>query len=187
MLCLTYVFNRFCVCRYSEELTLCSKTCKLYTTKLFNSGSHNSVLVCRPQHISLPRLMSTSILVQDKDMVSALLGMKGQLDIVLNQAFQKNELFSNALKEAFEKFINQRQNKYCLRQHSQRETCAACCRKLCPTIPVTQLSATPESPLSHPHSSFLHSSLRPPSPLVHAPSSLGHLAGCPQSPLQPHL
>lgn len=45
-------------------------------------------------------------------MVSALLEMKGQLDTMLNQAFQKNELFSNALKEAFEKFINQRQNKY---------------------------------------------------------------------------
>ena len=45
-------------------------------------------------------------------MVSALLGMKLQLDTVLNQAFQKNEQFSNALKEAFEKFINQRQNKY---------------------------------------------------------------------------
>ena len=50
--------------------------------------------------------------MQDKDMVSALLGMKVQLDRVLNQAFQKNEQFSNALKEAFEKFINQRQNKY---------------------------------------------------------------------------
>lgn len=49
--------------------------------------------------------------VQDKDMVSALLGLKVQLDTVLNQAFQKNEQFTNALKEAFEKFINQRQNK----------------------------------------------------------------------------
>ena len=45
-------------------------------------------------------------------MVSALLEMKLQLDTVLNQSFQKNEQFSNALKEAFEKFINQRQNKY---------------------------------------------------------------------------
>ncbi|KAA6417758.1 MAG: ubiquitin- cullin 4 [Trebouxia sp. A1-2] len=48
---------------------------------------------------------------KDKDMVSALLEMKVQLDTVLTQAFQKNEQFSNALKEAFEKFINQRQNK----------------------------------------------------------------------------
>ncbi|DBA80768.1 hypothetical protein WJX77_001890 [Trebouxia sp. C0004] len=48
---------------------------------------------------------------KDKDMVSALLEIKVQLDTVLTQAFQKNEQFSNALKEAFEKFINQRQNK----------------------------------------------------------------------------
>ena len=44
-------------------------------------------------------------------MVTMLLEMKSQLDIVLTQAFQKNEPFGNALKEAFEKFINQRQNK----------------------------------------------------------------------------
>ena len=52
-----------------------------------------------------------NVALQDKDMVSALLEMKVQLDTVLTQAFQKNEQFSNALKEAFEKFINQRQNK----------------------------------------------------------------------------
>ena len=61
--------------------------------------------------------------LQDKDMVSALLDMKLQLDAVLNQAFQKNEQFSNALKEAFEKFINQRQNKY---------ACSSCT----PTLPL---------------------------------------------------
>lgn len=61
--------------------------------------------------VCLLRLVNALVLMQDKDMVSALLGMKGQLDVVLKQAFQKNELFSNALKEAFEKFINQRQNK----------------------------------------------------------------------------
>lgn len=44
-------------------------------------------------------------------MVMALLDMKGQLDAVLSQAFQRNEQFTNSLKEAFEKFINQRQNK----------------------------------------------------------------------------
>lgn len=49
--------------------------------------------------------------LQDKDMVAMLLEMKLQLDVVLTQAFQKNEQFGNALKEAFEKFINQRQNK----------------------------------------------------------------------------
>ena len=64
--------------------------------------------------------------MQDKDMVSALLGMKGRLDVVLNQAFQKNELFSNALKEAFEKFINQRQNKYAYANIHNRSLVLCC-------------------------------------------------------------
>ena len=64
-------------------------------------------LVC----IQVPSKQKKYAALQDKDMVSALLEMKVQLDTVLNQAFQKNEQFSNALKEAFEKFINQRQNK----------------------------------------------------------------------------
>lgn len=50
--------------------------------------------------------------VQDKDMVQLLLEMKSNLDAIVQQAFQKNESFANALKEAFENFINQRQNKY---------------------------------------------------------------------------
>ena len=64
-------------------------------------------LVCIQDHSKQEKYYA----LQDKDMVSALLEMKVQLDTVLNQAFQKNEQFSNALKEAFEKFINQRQNK----------------------------------------------------------------------------
>ena len=68
--------------------------------------------------------------MQDKDMVSALLEMKLQLDIVLNQAFQKNEQFSNALKEAFEKFINQRQNKYACASSQLLALCVACSKVL---------------------------------------------------------
>ena len=45
-------------------------------------------------------------------MVHLLLEMKSNLDAIVQQAFQKNEGFANALKEAFENFINQRQNKY---------------------------------------------------------------------------
>lgn len=45
-------------------------------------------------------------------MVQLLLEMKSNLDAIVQQAFQKNEGFANALKEAFENFINQRQNKY---------------------------------------------------------------------------
>ena len=50
-------------------------------------------------------------LVQDKDMVVSLLSMKASLDTVLAEAFQGNVAFGNAVKEAFEHFINQRQNK----------------------------------------------------------------------------
>ncbi|KAK9823559.1 hypothetical protein WJX72_003747 [[Myrmecia] bisecta] len=48
---------------------------------------------------------------KDKDMVNLLLEMKANLDTVLHQAFQHNEQFANAMKDAFEHFINQRQNK----------------------------------------------------------------------------
>ena len=48
---------------------------------------------------------------QDREMIPLLLQLKGSLDAVLSEAFQRNESFGNALKEAFEHFINQRQNK----------------------------------------------------------------------------
>ena len=44
-------------------------------------------------------------------MVTSLLSMKTAMDAVLAEAFQRDENFSNTLKEAFEQFINQRQNK----------------------------------------------------------------------------
>eukprot|EP00891_Asterochloris_glomerata_P003718 jgi/Astpho2/3718/fgenesh1_pm.00060_%23_12_t len=48
---------------------------------------------------------------KDKEMVMALIQLKFQLDAVLAEAFQRNDAFINALKDAFENFINQRQNK----------------------------------------------------------------------------
>jgi hypothetical protein len=44
-------------------------------------------------------------------MVESLLAFKARLDTVLDQAFHKAEAFANTMKEAFESFINQRQNK----------------------------------------------------------------------------
>ena len=52
--------------------------------------------------------------LQDKDMVPALLAMKAAMDTILAESFAKNDSFVMALKEAFEHFINQRQNK-CVR------------------------------------------------------------------------
>ncbi|KAI8921457.1 Cullin family-domain-containing protein [Entophlyctis helioformis] len=48
---------------------------------------------------------------RDKSMVADLLKFKSKLDELLKQAFRGAESFDHAIKEAFENFINQRQNK----------------------------------------------------------------------------
>ncbi|KAL4716866.1 hypothetical protein ACJJTC_012677 [Scirpophaga incertulas] len=48
---------------------------------------------------------------RDKSMVAELLEFKEQLDHVVNVCFQRNERFMYTVREAFEHFINQRQNK----------------------------------------------------------------------------
>lgn len=48
---------------------------------------------------------------KDKDMVQNLLDFKDKMDNIIEVCFSKNDKFVNALKESFETFINQRQNK----------------------------------------------------------------------------
>lgn len=48
---------------------------------------------------------------KDKTMVQELLDFKDKMDNIVNTCFQRNEKFSNSLKEAFEQFINLRANK----------------------------------------------------------------------------
>lgn len=48
---------------------------------------------------------------KDKTMVQELLDFKDSMDNIVTMCFNKNEKFSNSLKEAFEHFINQRTNK----------------------------------------------------------------------------
>ncbi|XP_053471325.1 cullin-4A isoform X2 [Ictalurus furcatus] len=48
---------------------------------------------------------------KDKDMVQELLDFKDKMDNVAHTCFQRNEGFINAMKEAFESFINKRPNK----------------------------------------------------------------------------
>ncbi|XP_028170954.1 cullin-4A [Ostrinia nubilalis] len=48
---------------------------------------------------------------RDKTMVPELLEFKEQLDHVVSSCFQRNEKFTYSVREAFEHFINQRQNK----------------------------------------------------------------------------
>lgn len=48
---------------------------------------------------------------KDASMVSSLLDFKKELDQILQNCFQNDTTFTNALKEGFEYFINTRQNK----------------------------------------------------------------------------
>lgn len=48
---------------------------------------------------------------KDKTMVQELLDFKDKVDHVIDVCFMKNEKFVNAMKEAFETFINKRPNK----------------------------------------------------------------------------
>jgi cullin 4 len=44
-------------------------------------------------------------------MVQDLLDFKDKMDHIVNNCFERNEKYSNSLREAFEHFINQRTNK----------------------------------------------------------------------------
>jgi len=48
---------------------------------------------------------------KDKTMVQELLDFKDKLDVCLDKCFSNNDKFSTAIKDSFESFINQRQNK----------------------------------------------------------------------------
>ncbi|CAL1540669.1 unnamed protein product [Lymnaea stagnalis] len=48
---------------------------------------------------------------KDKDMVQQLLDFKDKIDNVILECFERNDKFINSMKESFEAFINQRQNK----------------------------------------------------------------------------
>uniref|UniRef100_A0A8C1PDD9 Cullin-4A n=1 Tax=Cyprinus carpio TaxID=7962 RepID=A0A8C1PDD9_CYPCA len=48
---------------------------------------------------------------RDKEMVQELLDFKDKMDHVMQRCFQRNDSFINAMKEAFESFINKRPNK----------------------------------------------------------------------------
>lgn len=48
---------------------------------------------------------------KDKTMVQELLDFKDKVDHIIDVCFVKNEKFVNAMKEAFETFINKRPNK----------------------------------------------------------------------------
>ena len=67
------------------------------------------------QSVSVPRQSFGGEIVgtpeKDKDMVQELLDFKDKMDNVAQGCFNRNESFINAMKEAFESFINKRPNK----------------------------------------------------------------------------
>ena len=77
---------------------------------------------------------SSAMLVQDSEMVASLLAMKAAMDDVMAEAFQRDENFGNTLKEAFEQFINQRQNKYVAGCRCSCMHCPCTCSCLAPVV-----------------------------------------------------
>lgn len=75
----------------------------------------------RPPHLNKPLALSLRPQTfggeivctpeKDKDMVQDLLDFKDKMDNVAQSCFTRNEGFINAMKEAFETFINKRPNK----------------------------------------------------------------------------
>lgn len=68
-----------------------------FTGCVFWLQSFGGEIVCTPE--------------KDKDMVQDLLDFKDKMDNVVQSCFARNEAFINAMKEAFETFINKRPNK----------------------------------------------------------------------------
>eukprot|EP01012_Entosiphon_sulcatum_P022321 TRINITY_DN27257_c0_g1_i1.p1 TRINITY_DN27257_c0_g1~~TRINITY_DN27257_c0_g1_i1.p1 ORF type:complete len:722 (-),score=154.17 TRINITY_DN27257_c0_g1_i1:41-2206(-) len=66
---------------------------------------------CFKQYIRTTGLAIVMDEENDPNMVTELLQFKAKLDVVLEQAFRANEQFGYTLKDSFEYFVNQRQNK----------------------------------------------------------------------------
>lgn len=74
-------------------------------------------------------------------MVASLLAMKAAMDDVMAEAFQRDENFGNTLKEAFEQFINQRQNKCAQKASLQLHAPILGMLLTCPMLPGVALTA----------------------------------------------
>ena len=65
-------------------------------------------------NVSFSQVFGSTIVInpeKDKTMVQELLDFKDKVDHIIDICFMKNEKFVNAMKEAFETFINKRPNK----------------------------------------------------------------------------
>ncbi|TPX49800.1 hypothetical protein SeMB42_g00608 [Synchytrium endobioticum] len=83
---------------------------RLYTL-LTRVQASDAVRTAFGLHIKKTGLTLVNDPSRDPNMVTDLLAFKAKLDNLMNIAFAKNEAFANTMKESFEYFINQRQNK----------------------------------------------------------------------------
>ncbi|XP_010849776.1 PREDICTED: cullin-4B-like [Bison bison bison] len=78
------------------------------------SRVRGGVQVLLQQWIEYIKAFGSTIVInpeKDKTMVQELLDFKDKVDHIIDICFLKNEKFINAMKEAFETFINKRPNK----------------------------------------------------------------------------
>lgn len=80
---------------YHTERNICLNVFFYFVSSLLQS--FGSTIVINPE--------------KDKTMVQELLDFKDKVDSIIDICFMKNEKFVNAMKEAFETFINKRPNK----------------------------------------------------------------------------
>lgn len=86
-----------CPCALDLVRTICGIQHKCVINNFPPSQAFGSTIVINPE--------------KDKTMVQELLDFKDKVDHIIDICFLKNEKFVNAMKEAFETFINKRPNK----------------------------------------------------------------------------
>jgi cullin-4 len=74
-------------------------------------GAHDALRAALAAHVKATGKRLVSDADKDGDMVPQLLDLKARMDAVLRDAFSGSEPFANALKDAFETFINERANR----------------------------------------------------------------------------
>lgn len=80
---------------------------------LFSRVKNGTVELCATFNAFIKKKGKTLVIDPEKDktMVQDLLDFKDKMDHIVQSCFERNDKFSNSLREAFEYFINQRSNK----------------------------------------------------------------------------
>lgn len=80
---------------------------------LFNRVKNGTIDLCQTFNAYIKKKGKTLVIDPEKDktMVQDLLDYKDKMDHIVQNCFERNEKFSNSLREAFEFFVNQRSNK----------------------------------------------------------------------------